>query len=112
MKRVIVFLLLIVAGPLVYISCAQLSKAGPTSTGQKPARLQPGENADEEAVIRKNVADYVTAFNAHDAKTLAGYWSPDAVYINRMTNEQVVGQNAIAEQFTEIFKVAEGLKLD
>jgi uncharacterized protein (TIGR02246 family) len=70
------------------------------------------ESPTGEAAIKKSVAAYVEAFNKHDAKALAEQWSPDAVYINRITGEEVVGQKAIAEQFTGIFKERPDLKIE
>jgi len=60
------------------------------------------KQADDEAAIRKNVEAYVTAYNKHDAKTLATFWSPDAVYVNPETGEEAVGHDAIADQFTDV----------
>lgn len=77
------------------------------SLGQPPT--QP---AADEVAIRKCVAAYVQAFNSHDAKLLAESWSPEAVYINRITGEEVVGRKAIAEQFAAIFKAQGDLKID
>jgi uncharacterized protein (TIGR02246 family) len=68
--------------------------------------------AVDEAAIRKEAAAYVEAFNKHDAKALADHWSPDAVYTNRTTGEEVVGRAAISEQFTALFKEQPGLKLE
>ena len=62
------------------------------------------EPSPDEAAIRKRVTAYVEAFNKHDAKALADFWSPDAVYLNRVTGEEVVGREAIAQQFTDLFK--------
>ena len=52
------------------------------------------------------------AFNKHDAKALADAWSPEAVYLNRVTGDEVVGRAAIAEQFTAVFKDQPEIKLD
>ena len=60
------------------------------------------DQAEDEAAIRKNVAAYVTAYNKHDAKTLATFWSPDAVYVNPETGEEAVGHDAIGDQFTDV----------
>jgi uncharacterized protein (TIGR02246 family) len=73
---------------------------------------QPSEPPGAEVAIKKAVAAYVEAFNKHDAKALAEQWSPEAVYLNRVTGEEVVGQKAIAEQFTAIFKERPNLKID
>jgi uncharacterized protein (TIGR02246 family) len=52
------------------------------------------------------------AYNKHDAKALADHWSPDAVYHNRSTGDEVVGRAAIAEQFTALFKDQPASKLE
>ena len=65
----------------------------------------------DEAAIHKISAAYTAAFNKHDAASLAGFWSPDAVYLNRTTGEEVVGRKAIAEQFTAYFKTAPDVKM-
>jgi uncharacterized protein (TIGR02246 family) len=58
----------------------------------------------DEAAIRKMVAGYVEAFNKHDAEALSNYWSPDAVYLDRATGEEVVGRPEIVKRFTGLFK--------
>ena len=73
---------------------------------------QPGEPSADEAAIRKADEAYVQAFNKHDAKALADAWSPEAVYLNRVTGAEVVGRAAIAEQFTALFKDQPEVKLD
>ena len=72
---------------------------GRLSAGEPAAQPSP-----DEAAIRKMVAGYVEAFNKHDAQALAGYWSPDAVYLDRATGEEVVGRPEIAKRFTALFK--------
>ena len=77
------------------------------SSGQEPAR-QP----NDEAALRQTVESYVAAFNARDAKALAAHWSPEAVYTNRLTGEEVVGRAKIAEQFAALFQEHPKLKLE
>ena len=67
--------------------------------------------ATDEAAIRKAVASYVTVFNQGNAKALAGLWSPDAVYMNPLTGDQVVGREAIEKEFAAMFADAKGAKL-
>ena len=95
MKRVLLFLL-VVAGARANWSFAQ----------------QPGESSADQAAIRKADDAYVKAYNRHDAKALADAWSPDAVYLNRNTGDEVTGRAAIAEQFTEHFKDQPEVKLE
>jgi uncharacterized protein (TIGR02246 family) len=68
--------------------------------------------ADDEAAIRKNAEAYAAAFNSQDAKALAAMWSPEAVYGNPLTGEEVVGRDAISRQFERIFSALKGAKLE
>ena len=95
MKRVPLWLLL--------FACSSASHV----RGQESA--QP---STDEAAIRATVAAYVQAYGKHDAQALADLWSPEAVYTNRLTGEEVVGRAAIAEQFAALFKEQPELKLD
>src|SRR6476659_2520730 len=72
----------------------------------------PRDQSVDEAAIRKMVDSYVQAFNSHDAESLANHWSPDAVYLNRTTGEEVVGRSAIAEQFKALLKEQPKLKVE
>ncbi len=65
-----------------------------------------------EATIRKGVDAYVDAFNSHNAKRVAEMWSPDAVYVNRITGEEVVGRDAIAKQFETLFASQKDAKIN
>ncbi len=73
---------------------------------------QPRDPAADEAAIRKADEVYVKAFNKHDAKALSDAWSPDAVYLNRTTGDEVTGRAAIAEEFTAVFKDQPEVKLE
>ena len=70
------------------------------------------EPSADEAAIRKADEAYVQAFNKHDAKALADAWSPEAVYLNRVTGDEVTGRAAIAEEFTAVFKDQPEVKLE
>ncbi len=73
---------------------------------------QPSDQSADEAAIREAAASYVEAFNKHDAQAVADHWSPDAVYLNRSTGEEVVGREAIVEQFAALFEEQPELKLE
>ncbi len=77
-----------------------------------PAVAAEPDQATDLAAIRKFGEDYVQTFNQHDAKALADFWSPDAVYLNRLTREQVTGREAIAAEFVGIFKEKPELKIE
>ncbi len=69
------------------------------------------DQAADEALIRKAVEAYVVAFNGGDSKALAAMWSPEAVYTNPVSGEQVVGRKAIEQQFATIFAANKDAKL-
>jgi uncharacterized protein (TIGR02246 family) len=73
---------------------------------------QDSPQAAEEAAIRQAAANYVEAFNKRDAQAVGEQWSPDAVYLNRSTGEEVVGRAAIVNQFAEQFKEQPDVKLE
>jgi len=87
---------LVTAAALVQLSFAQDDEQKPTAEEQ----------------IRAAGLAYVTAFNAQDAKAIAEQWSPEAVYTNRNTGEEVSGRDAIAAQFAAIFEGQKDIKVD
>ncbi|WP_236621428.1 YybH family protein [Rhodopirellula sallentina] len=69
------------------------------------------DEATDREMIQKEVQAYVDAFNQRDAKTLASKWSSEAVYTNPLSGEQVVGREAIEQQFATIFANDPAVKL-
>ena len=65
----------------------------------------------DKAAIETAIESYTAAFNASDAKALAGYWGPEAVYINPLTGSQVEGREAIAMEFEKILADMKETKL-
>ena len=69
------------------------------------------EDGDSRAKIEESVKSYVAAFNARDAKALAAHWSPEGVYISRLSGEQTVGREALEKEFAALFKEVKDAKL-
>ena len=69
------------------------------------------DQAADKAAIEKAIESYTAAFNAKDAKALAAHWSPEAVYINPLTGNQVEGREAIAKEFTATLAALKNAKL-
>ena len=69
------------------------------------------DQAADETAIRAAVESYVKAYNAGDAKALAGHWSEQAVYQNPLTGLEVTGRDAIAEEFKTVLEEAKGAQL-
>ena len=66
----------------------------------------------DRAAIEKSIQSYVAAFNSHDAAALAEHWSPEGVYISRVSGESVTGRDALKADFEELFKQESGTKLE
>ncbi len=76
-----------------------LVTASLVATGQDAAT----ETDDATAKIEAAIQSYLAAFNARDVAKLVSHWSPEGVYISRTSGEQVVGREALTEEFTAIF---------
>lgn len=57
---------------------------------------------DVELQIRAVVQTYVEAFNAGDVEKLVSLWSPDGVYLSESGDEQIVGRDALQEEFNAV----------
>ncbi|QEG37537.1 nuclear transport factor 2 family protein [Bythopirellula goksoeyrii] len=77
-----------------------------------PATAIAGNAVADKAAIEKAIASYVAAFNAHDSAELASHWSPEAVYTNPRTGDQVVGLEAIKQEFDALLADAKDVKLE
>ena len=111
-RSLFVFVLLVIfagVGPADQCFVSLLAQAAPEVPNQQAA----GESNQQvaEAAVRKAAEEYVAAYNAGDAKKLASLWSPEAVYANSSSGEQVVGRTAIEERFAEEFKESPGSRL-
>jgi len=70
------------------------------------------KDASAKEAVEKAARSYVAAFNARDAKALASHWSPEGVYISRLTGESVTGREALVEEFAALFEARKDTKLD
>jgi uncharacterized protein (TIGR02246 family) len=61
------------------------------------------ENRDSTAIIEAAIQSYVDAFNARDVDALVAHWSPEGVYISKTSGDQVIGREALAQEFTAMF---------
>jgi uncharacterized protein (TIGR02246 family) len=76
------------------------------------ANITRADQAEDEAAIRKSDEAYVTAYNNHDAKAIAGMWSPEAVYVDPETGEEAVGREEIEKEFADTFTGLKDAKLE
>jgi uncharacterized protein (TIGR02246 family) len=89
---------------------SQTSRAGqPKQKGGK-APVATDHSADE-AAIRDNIAKFVKAYNAGDAKAVAALFTPDGEAWDKEGNE-AEGREAIARTFADIFADTPNRKLE
>jgi uncharacterized protein (TIGR02246 family) len=96
--------LLFAVAPLVWLTLIAAQETAAQNTGVVDV------SADE-AAIRANADKYVVAYNRRDSKTMAGMWSPDAVYLDPSSGEEFVGRDDIAKHFDYIFAGSEDAEL-
>lgn len=70
----------------------------------EPADAGAVEPADARAAIEAASQAYVAAYNARDVDKLVSLWLPEGIYISRSSGEQIVGREAMKEEFTAIFQ--------
>src|SRR5579864_118813 len=78
MKRKLCFLL--ASGMLMVLACGLVP--GQERDEQPVKKTQVMKRATDEALIRKQAAEFVQAFNKGDAKTLAALWTQEGEYID------------------------------
>ncbi|WP_153556866.1 YybH family protein [Roseimaritima sediminicola] len=69
------------------------------------------DEAGDEAAIREAVETYVAAYNQHDAAAVAALWSPEAVYLDPLSGNEVAGREAIEKRFSDLFAADKGVQL-
>lgn len=79
-------------------------------TKEKPAKPVVDRSADE-AAIRANVAAFLKAYNAGDAKAIAALFTPDGQIEDEDGNVNE-GREAIAETFAKVFESTPGKRLE
>jgi len=109
----------LLAGLLVVISQFVQSQSGPkkqvtpvAQQGQEQAGSKPAaDRSADEAAIRANVAAFVRAYNAGDAKAVAALFTPDAIIVDKEANT-AEGRAAIEKTFKELFAAAPQKRLE
>jgi uncharacterized protein (TIGR02246 family) len=79
----------------------QSSPTGPSRQNDGEARPAADRSADE-AAIRANIAQFVKAYNAGDAKAVAALFTPDG-QIEDKEGDVTEGREAIAQTFADLF---------
>ena len=100
----------IIAGLLLAVLQSVQSQSEPTKPsspavrlGQDEGKVQPtADRSADEAAIRANIAQFVKAYNAGDAKAVAALFAADGQIVDKEGNESE-GREAIAKAFSELF---------
>ncbi len=66
--------------------------------------------AAQEPAKGERAAEFIAAFNAGDAKAVAGFWTPEGDYIDQ-SGKQYKGREAIEKLYSRIFAANQGAKL-
>jgi uncharacterized protein (TIGR02246 family) len=88
----------------------QTTPAAPQRPQQAKAK-PPVDHSADEAAIRANIAAFVRAYNAGDAKAVAALFSPDGVTVDK-EGDTSEGRAAIERTFKDIFTAAPQKRLE
>jgi uncharacterized protein (TIGR02246 family) len=88
----------------------QASSTGRSGQDERKARLGTDRSADE-AAIRANIAQFVKAYNAGDAKAVAVLFTPDGQAVDKEGND-AEGRQAIEQTFADLFAARPKKKLE
>ncbi len=110
MRRILLFLGVAVSLSILVLQSVQ-SQAPPAPPTAPAAQSKPkdGQHAPaadrsaDEAAIRANIAQFVKAYNAGDAKAVAALFTPDG-QIEDKDGDVTEGREAIAQTFARMFK--------
>jgi uncharacterized protein (TIGR02246 family) len=69
---------------------------------EKPGKRAAVDRSGDEAAIRANVAAFVKAYNAHDAKAIAAQFTPDGQIVDK-EGDASEGRDAIQQTFADLF---------
>ena len=83
-------------------------QSGPQEKGKVEAPSAPDEKT---ASLQNFLKQYTEAFNKNKADVLAGYWTPECVYVDRETGARSEGRSAIKEDLERVFKDNPGARL-
>jgi uncharacterized protein (TIGR02246 family) len=84
---------------------------GLSASGRRAAvAAEPSDKDNADAAKDRRTA-FITAFNSGDAKAVAGFWAPDASYIDEVGDEYQ-GREAIEKLYERVFAARKGAKLE
>lgn len=89
---------------IIFLSCLAAASCCLSAVGAE-------SNDGEVATIRERIESYVSAFNGHDATTLADHWTEQAEYLHPLTERRIQGRAAIGKAFAELFEKESKLRL-
>jgi uncharacterized protein (TIGR02246 family) len=89
----------------------KVSKPAATADNAKPAAEEVAKGSPDEQAIRANVADFVKAYSANDAKKAAACFTTEAEYIEPR-GAAIQGREAIEASLAAIFAAQPGCKAE
>jgi uncharacterized protein (TIGR02246 family) len=99
--RRILFSMGVIVGLSALAAQSVQSQSQPTKQGSPAGRSAADRSADE-AAIRANIAKFVKAYNAGDAKAVAALFTPEGHAVDKDGND-VEGRKAIEQTFADLF---------
>jgi uncharacterized protein (TIGR02246 family) len=89
---------------------AILAVGGFVGSGRSPADAEERKAEEKEPPAKGRRAAFIAAFEKGDAKAVASFWTPDAMYVDQVGREYK-GRTAIEQLYEKTFAARKGAKL-
>jgi uncharacterized protein (TIGR02246 family) len=89
---------------------AVLAAGGFVVSGRSPADAQERKADEKEQPAKERRAEFIAAYDKGDAKAVAAFWTPDAMYVDE-DGREYKGREAIQQLYEKGFAARKGAKL-
>jgi len=89
---------------------AVLAGGGFVASGRSPDDADKGKAGEKEQPAKERRAEFIAAYDKGDAKAVAAFWTPDAMYVDQ-DGREYKGREAIQQLYEKTFAAHKGAKL-
>ena len=89
---------------------AVLAAGGFVASGRSPDDAEKGKAEEKEQPAKERRAEFIAAYDKGDAKAVAAFWTPDAMYVDQ-DGREYKGREAIQQLYEKTFAANKGAKL-
>ena len=92
------------------LGLAAILAGGFVASGRSPDDAEKGKAEEKEQPAKERRAEFIAAYDKGDAKAVAAFWTPDAMYVDQ-DGREYKGREAIQQLYEKTFAANKGAKL-